>query len=97
MGRDADVGRTAVEWFQDAVRWYVARHQGCPCCGDQHCLFRSAWGERVEYYCSACDFSAAHDRGSGSYYAVTGSPDGALRTDSAVLPMSLLSGGPADR
>jgi hypothetical protein len=54
-------GRTAEEWFNDAVRWYLEGHQGCPCCQAHHCVFRSVWGLRIEYHCTACDFSVARD------------------------------------
>jgi hypothetical protein len=70
MGLNAE--RTAVEWFEDAARWYIEGHQGCVSCGGQHCVFRSEWGARVEYYCSACDFSVCHDRQTGRYFAAAG-------------------------
>lgn len=79
--------RTAVEWFEEAERWYVEGHQGCACCGRQHCVFRSEWNQRVEYYCSVCDFSACHDAATGRCFAVVGEglrrPD--VEADSAVL------------
>jgi hypothetical protein len=58
------LGRTSDEWFAEAVRWYLEGHQGCPRCQCSHCVFRSQWGMRVEYYCTACDFSAARDAAS---------------------------------
>jgi hypothetical protein len=64
--------RTPGELFQSAARWYVQGHQGCVCCRGQHCVFRSDWGQRVEYYCSACDFSTCHDLRTGKYYAAVG-------------------------
>jgi hypothetical protein len=84
MGLETAGGRTAVEWFQEAARCFVAGHQGCPCCGGQHCVFRSDWGERVEYYCSLCEFSACVDRRSGAYVAVAG--DENRLPDSGVVP-----------
>ncbi len=54
-------GRTADEWFAEALRWYSEEHQGCPCCQVRHCVFRSQWGARVEFYCTSCDFSTARD------------------------------------
>jgi len=66
------IARTPTEWFEEATRWYVEAHQGCPCCGNQHCVFRSEWGCRVEYYCSACDFSACEDRQTGHCYSAIG-------------------------
>jgi hypothetical protein len=58
------LGRTAEEWFAEAVRWYLEGHQGCPCCRSQHCVFRSRWGTRIEYYCTSCDFSVGQDAAS---------------------------------
>jgi hypothetical protein len=63
-GADKLLGRTAEEWFEEAVRWYLEGHQGCPCCGGQHCVFRSQWGRRIEYYCTGCDFSVGQDTAS---------------------------------
>jgi hypothetical protein len=71
-------GKTAEEWYGEAVRCYVDEHQGCPCCGARHCVFRSRWGARVEYHCGACDFSAAHDAARGGCTASRGDlPPGA--------------------
>ena len=28
------LGRTADEWFAEALRWFVEEHQVCPCCSD---------------------------------------------------------------
>jgi hypothetical protein len=64
--------RSPAQWFAEAVRCYLEAHQGCPCCGNQHCVFRSEWGARVEYYCSACDFSTCEDHQTGRCYAVLG-------------------------
>lgn len=64
--------RTPAEWFHAAAHSYVAHHQGCASCGSQHCVFQSRWGQRIEYYCSACDFSACHDKESGQYFASEG-------------------------
>ncbi len=69
--------RTPAQWFEEAVRWYVDAHQGCPCCGERHCVYRSAWGSRIEYYCTACDFSACLDEQTGRHYAAPG--DGSER------------------
>jgi hypothetical protein len=64
------------QWFEDAERWYRDEHQGCPCCRARHCVFRSEWGGRVEYYCTSCDFSACHDRPTGRWFAVAGADRG---------------------
>jgi hypothetical protein len=55
------LGKKPEEWFSEAARWYLEGHQGCPCCRQQHCVFRSQWGWRIEYYCTACDFSVSLD------------------------------------
>jgi hypothetical protein len=60
---------TPRQWYEAAAHWHVQEHQGCPCCGGQHCVFRSEWGCRIEYYCTACDFSASHDADTGRYFA----------------------------
>jgi hypothetical protein len=73
-------GRTPLEWYQEAVRAYAEGHQACPQCGAQHCVFRSQWGQRIEYYCSACDFSTCRDGQTGQCVAVIG--DGRQLADS---------------
>jgi hypothetical protein len=70
--------RPPSEWFERAAAWYVEGHQGCACCGGRHCVFRSEWGLRVEYYCSVCDFSACHDLRTDHYYATPGDGHGLL-------------------
>jgi hypothetical protein len=79
--------RPAVEWFEEAVRCYAEEHQGCASCGERHCVFRSWCGQRVDYYCHACDFSVCHDVVTGNYFAALGEgrrlPDAIL--DSAAL------------
>jgi hypothetical protein len=70
MGFNAE--RTPLEWYEEAVRSYVEGHQGCASCGTQHCVFQSRWGQRIEYYCSACDFSTCFDGQTGRYFAVIG-------------------------
>jgi hypothetical protein len=70
--------RTPAEWFAEALRWYVQGHQGCACCHAQHCVFRSEYGLRTEYYCTACDFSACHDGATDRYFATPGEPPGLL-------------------
>ncbi len=64
--------RTAEEWFRAAMDCYVIEHQGCPCCRTQHCVFRSFWGKRLEYYCSACEFSVCFDAGTGQCQFIHG-------------------------
>jgi hypothetical protein len=64
---------SAEEWFLAARACYVAQHQGCPYCQEQHCVFRSLWVQRIEYYCSHCDFSACLEVLKGTYLATPGS------------------------
>ena len=56
-----DTELTPAKWYEAAELWHRAFHQGCPCCRGRHCVFRSQWGERVEYHCNDCDFSASRD------------------------------------
>src|SRR5262249_46612079 len=61
----SSVEKAAAESFGKAAGWYREGHQACPCCQVRHCVFRSQWDSRVEYHCTECDFSAAHDEGTG--------------------------------
>jgi hypothetical protein len=67
---------TPAQWFAEAARAYVEGHQACVWCGGCHRVFRSEKGSRLEYYCSACDFCAGHDREADDYYATPGQPAG---------------------
>jgi hypothetical protein len=68
--------RTPAQWFADAEHWYRAEHQGCPCCAARHCVYRSEWAGRIEYYCTVCDFSACFDGPTGRWFAVAGAERG---------------------
>jgi hypothetical protein len=70
--------RAPQDWFERAMRWYVEGHQGCVCCGARHCVFRSDWSGRIEYYCSVCDFSTCYDLRMNRYYATIGDGRGLL-------------------
>lgn len=59
---------TPGEWFEEAARFYVERHQGCPWCGGANRVYRSERNQVLEYHCGACDFFACHDQESGRYY-----------------------------
>jgi hypothetical protein len=59
---------TPREWFEAAEQWRLQEHQGCPCCRGRHCVFRSEWDGRIEFYCTACDFSASHDPRTDRYF-----------------------------
>lgn len=63
---------SAEQWYAEAKRWYVEQHQGCPHCQTRHCVFRSQWGKRIEYQCTCCDFSTAHDHETGRYLVDAG-------------------------
>jgi hypothetical protein len=60
------------DWYAQAARAYLVRHQGCPCCEGQHCVFRSVSGSRIEYYCSRCEFAVCRDQASGACIATPG-------------------------
>jgi hypothetical protein len=79
--------RTPAEWFAEAMRWYVQGHQACAFCQGQHCVFRSAYGSRVEYHCTSCDFSVCQDSATGRAYAT---PGGAAQPPAALLPAEKL-------
>jgi len=53
--------KVAADWFQAACQSFLENHQGCPCCNHQHCVIRSEWNTRIEFYCTECDFSVAWD------------------------------------
>jgi hypothetical protein len=83
MGPNADARaeRTALDWFFEATHWYEEEHQGCASCHGRHCVFRTVSATRIEYYCTACDFSSCHDTQTGRYFADLGEgprPPGAL-------------------
>jgi hypothetical protein len=64
--------RTAREWFELAERAHVEGHQACAFCGGRHQVYKGRRGNRLEYYCPACDFYAFHDHTSGQFYAAAG-------------------------
>ena len=59
---------TPCEWFQEADRSYVEKHQGCPWCGGPNRVYRSQRNQIMEYHCGGCDFYACHDLESGQYF-----------------------------
>ncbi len=93
VGMERDSQGLAQKWFREAMRWYVEEHQGCPRCHGRHCVFRARWGNRVEYHCTGCDFSAAHDEATGVYAATNGEalpPSAHLSSKPALAPSPLL-------
>ncbi len=65
-------GRTSSEWFREAARCYVERHQGCAWCGGSYRVYQRRRGAVVEYCCNGCDFRATHDETTGQYVLVPG-------------------------
>jgi hypothetical protein len=63
---------SASEWFRAAADCYLERHQGCPDCGRLHCVFRSFWGKRIEFFCSVCEFSVCFDAQTGNFQVTPG-------------------------
>jgi hypothetical protein len=59
-------------WFRDAERWYIEKHQGCPWCGGANCVYKSERGQRIEYSCGGCDFFTCYDGENGTYYMGAG-------------------------
>jgi hypothetical protein len=90
MGATAE--RSPGEWFESAVRSYVEGHQACPWCDCKHCVFRTEWENRIDYLCSACDFSVCFDRRSGSHYMTRGEMESAKQF-LAGLPAPRSTGG----
>jgi hypothetical protein len=62
------LAQTPCEWFHEADRSYVEKHQGCPWCGGANRVYRSDRNQLLEYHCGGCDFFACHDRESGQYF-----------------------------
>jgi hypothetical protein len=66
------VEQSPAEWFEKAAQWYVEGHQGCAWCGSQHCVVRSEWAGRIEYFCPACEFGVCRDKVTGRHFAALG-------------------------
>jgi hypothetical protein len=64
--------RTAQEWFQEAARCYLERHQACAWCGGQHRVHQLVQEQQIVYYCYGCDFRAGHDKRAGEFFSVPG-------------------------
>jgi hypothetical protein len=64
--------RTPGEWFKEAARCYLERHQGCAWCGGSYRVFQRRLGQRVEYHCSGCDFHCGHDEVTNQFLVVPG-------------------------
>jgi transposase-like protein len=75
------VDRTPNEWFVEAARCYVERHQGCPWCGGSHRVYHITRAHFVEYTCNACDFRAGFNRTANSFFAFPGEENSAKHQD----------------
>jgi hypothetical protein len=64
--------RTSREWFAEAERCYIERHQGCAWCRGSYRVYRVRREHRTEYSCNGCDFRAAHDEQTGQYSIIPG-------------------------
>jgi hypothetical protein len=71
---------TPFEWFEEAARCYVEKHQGCPWCEGANRVYRSERGQLLEYHCGGCDFFVCHDFESGRYFMGPGHPSIGSRT-----------------
>ena len=60
--------QTPGEWFQEAARSYIEKHQGCPWCRGAYRVYRSERSQLLEYHCGGCDFFACHDQQTGKYF-----------------------------
>jgi hypothetical protein len=66
------VDRSPSEWFAEAVRCYVERHQGCPWCGGSHRVYQVQRDGRHEFFCNGCDFRTGFDQASNEFFAIPG-------------------------
>jgi hypothetical protein len=64
--------RTSREWFEEAARCYIERHQGCPWCGGSYRVYQIQRGHDTVYYCHGCDFRAEGSVTHGHYHHVPG-------------------------
>jgi hypothetical protein len=75
---------TPCDWFHEATRCYIEKHQGCPWCGGANRVYRSARRHIIEYHCGACDFFACHELSSGRFFMAPGRDSTAANTVIAV-------------
>jgi hypothetical protein len=84
--------RSPRDWYEEAVRCYRERHQGCPWCGGSYRVYHIHRPLQTVYYCHGCEFRVEFDRQSGEYQMVPGEAtppsistmmdlDGALRME----------------
>jgi hypothetical protein len=66
------IERSAADWLLAAMDCYVVEHQGCPYCHERHCVFRSLWAKRIDFYCSTCEFAVCLDGQTGTCHATPG-------------------------
>ena len=65
---------TPVQWFEEAERSYLEKHQGCAWCGGANRVYRTQRPGRLEFYCSHCDFFACRDEANGRIHVMPGQP-----------------------
>lgn len=65
---------TPVQWFEEAVRSYLEKHQGCAWCGGSNRVYRWQRGGRLEFYCSYCEFFVCREEDSGRHHVCLGQP-----------------------
>ena len=86
--------RTPRDWYEEAARCYLERHQGCPWCGGSYRVYHIQRPLHSLYYCHGCDFRAEFNQETGDYQMIPGeiaTPsvstmmdlDGALRMEAA--------------
>lgn len=61
-----------LDWFQEAQRWYLEKHQGCPWCGESHRVYFLQEKGQTVYYCQGCDFQVRQDESTGKCYFIPG-------------------------
>ncbi len=66
------IDRDCHQWYDEAVRCYLEKHQGCPWCGESHCVSRSMRRGQQTYCCQKCDFQASFDHSTGAYAHIVG-------------------------
>lgn len=64
--------RSAEQWFREAARCYIEKHQGCAWCGGAHRVLHRRRQQRHSYSCNACDFHVGLDEAAGEYFIISG-------------------------
>jgi hypothetical protein len=72
--------RTPRDWFAEAMRCYLERHQGCAWCHQSHCVYQTTHGHEREYWCNACDFRTSYDAANDHYSSYPGEDPAQLQS-----------------